>query len=138
MPTENERVAVVEERVDRHSDIIQRIDETMVQLRVYTESSQRLLESHEKGIQDLQLRELERNKQTDDRFEIMLDKFHDFEIRHEKQRAEDRKIVTDATNKVTSDNDKRIRDLESWKWKALGFLSALSLLGPYAIKLLSS
>lgn len=148
----NARLAVVENTSNSNSRLLTTMGETVIQLRIIAETSQKLLESHDKGIADLHRRESEREHRNDERREQDLDRIHQLQNEVEKKRNEDLLLLHNMTLKVENceksiglnkgdekDLDNRVRLLENWKWKVAGVLAILTftitLAAPYIMKL---
>jgi ABC-type nickel/cobalt efflux system permease component RcnA len=151
MASDDARLAMVEKQTETNSSLLTTMGETMIQLRIIAESSQKLLEIHDKGIAELHRRETEREHRNDNRHDQSVEKFHETQLRLEQQHAEDLKLIqsalalsqqcNDAVVSNTKNDEKmaiRITHLENYKWRFAGIIStiifALSIAVPYALK----
>lgn len=131
--SDDSRLAVLEERTDKHEAVITKLDDAITQIKIYTESSQRLLESHEKGMVESHKRELSRDQKSEMRFENMTAKIHQMELDNQKSRSEDRANFEAKLKEHTSTNTKRLNVMEQWKWKIMGGAAVVAAAASYVI-----
>lgn len=131
--SDNSRLAVLEERTDKHETVITKLDDAITQIKIYTESSQRLLESHEKGMVESHKRELSRDQKSEMRFENMTAKIHQMELDRQRERSEDKADFDNKLKLATSTNASRLSTIEQWKWKIAGGAAVVTMFLSYAI-----
>lgn len=148
MPDSNEtKIALVDQRSKQNSEMLSKVDETLIQLRICAQSSQKLLEIHDKGIQELSQREVLREKKNDEQFEAIVEKMHNNELELMEKRTEDRRLfnellsnqsksLIEQLNKANEKFDIRLTTIEKWKWKFAGVLTVLTIALPYIFKFL--